>query len=388
MNWLIYLYPMYSMLMNCSKGLLLLFLVGCATTPSAVYEGLPISQVQPETSPEVSLPETMAFSEREYPSFDIPIVVNQEVDNFIRYFQKQHRKHFVRWLSRSSRYIPVMKEILSEHGLPTDLVYLAMIESGFNHQAQSWAHAVGPWQFIRGTAKRYGLKTNWWIDERRDPIKSTVAAAQYLRDLYDMFDSWFLAAAGYNAGENKIKRAIQRHKTQDFWEMTRYRYLKRETKQYIPKLIATVLIAKNPEKYGFIDVEYKDPWAFDLVVVNRPVDLRKAASALDVSFEDLKYLNPELQRWCTPPDVEEYTLRIPEGKKETFLTHYDAIVPKEKTIFHVHKITSGDTLYRIARKYGTNIDPIMELNKIKSARLLRPGNYLIIPVAAQRLRET
>ena len=144
------------------------------------------------------------------PEFNIPIVINKEVEAFIRYFQTSNRRHFVRWLERSERYIPMMQEILAQNNLPTDLVYMAMIESGFNTSAYSRARAVGPWQFIKGTASRYGLKINWWVDERRDPTKSTLAASMYLKDLYDMFDSWLLAAAGYNAGENKIKRAIFR----------------------------------------------------------------------------------------------------------------------------------------------------------------------------------
>ncbi len=319
--------------------------------------------------------------------FNIPIVINKQVENFIHYFQTAHRPHFVRWLARSQRYIPVMQGILKENNLPTDLVYMAMIESGFNTRAYSRAKAAGPWQFIQGTGKRYGLNINWWMDERRDPIKSTKAASQYLKELYDMFDSWLLAAAGYNAGENKIKHAILRHNTEDFWQMARFRYLKPETRQYIPKLIAAALIAKNPEKYGFSDVEYEEPFEFDTVTVTEPTDLRTVAEIIDAPYEEVHALNPELLRWCTPPDVTEYMLRIPTGKKEIFEEKYAELKPKGKMLFHTHKIRPGDTLYKIAHFYKIGIQPILEMNHLKSGTYLRPGQQLIIPVKAHEVSE-
>lgn len=335
----------------------------------------PTERQKKALAPSQELPDT---------EFNIPIVVNRDVEWFIRYFQTTNRKHFTRWLERSARYIPIMKQIFDANGLPTDLVYLAMIESGFNNAAYSHRHAVGPWQFIRGTAKRYNLNIDWWIDERRDPLKATVAAAQYLKDLYDMFNSWFLAAAGYNAGENKIKRAIRRHQTQDFWELKNGRYLKPETKQYIPKLIAATLIAKDPVKYGFYDLQYFDPLAFDTVTVDAPIDLRDIARITDSPYEEIKRLNPELRRWCTPPHITEYQLKIPPGKKEVFLTHYETIKPKDKMLFHSHQVRSGETLSHIARRYGTPVQPIMEMNNISSPKRLRPGQHLIIPVRAAK----
>jgi membrane-bound lytic murein transglycosylase D len=166
--------------------------------------------------------------------FDIPIVINARVEQFIQYFQTTGKKIFTNWLARSERYIPFMKNLLRENGLPEDLVYMSLIESGFNPYAYSRRKASGPWQFIYLTGKRYGLKANWWVDERRDPEKSTIAATKYLKDLYDMFECWYLAAAGYNAGEGKILNAMKRYRTEDFWELTKYRYLKRETKDYVP----------------------------------------------------------------------------------------------------------------------------------------------------------
>jgi membrane-bound lytic murein transglycosylase D len=171
-----------------------------------------------------------ADSPKQAQEFDIPIVINERVEHFIQYFQTTARKIFVNWLARSERYIPFMKNLLRESGLPEDLVYMALIESGFNPYAYSRRKASGPWQFIYLTGKKYGLKVNWWVDERRDPEKSTIAATKYLKDLYDLFECWYLAAAGYNAGEGKIMNAMKRYRTEDFWELTKYRYLRRETK--------------------------------------------------------------------------------------------------------------------------------------------------------------
>lgn len=347
-------------------------ITGCTTIPTLSKGPQPTDLLSVPT-PNEHLPGT---------EFNIPIVVNKDVEQFIHYFQTKYRKHFVRYLERSSRYIPAMREILDGHELPTDLVYLAMIESGFNTQAHSYRNAVGPWQFIQRTAKRFGLQVNWWVDERRDPLKSTVAASQFLKYLYDLFDSWFLAAAGYNAGENKIKRAILRRQSDNFWDLKKTRFIRSETKQYVPKLIAAMLIAKDPEKYGFFDLNYHEPLKFDVVPVENPLDLRDVARLTGVNYDEIQELNPELKRWCTPPDVAQYNLRIPAGTKDQFLLHYEEIKPKEKTIFHTHKIHSGDTLYRIALRYKTDIHPIMELNNIISSKRLRPGEFLIIPIRA------
>ncbi|MFQ6078602.1 MAG: lytic transglycosylase domain-containing protein, partial [Thermodesulfobacteriota bacterium] len=222
------------------------------------------------------------------PAFDIPIIINGKVEQFIKYYQTRGRKVFSRWLARSRRYIPLMKELLREKGLPEDLVYLALIESGYNPRAYSRRKAMGLWQFRYHTGKRYGLKVDWWIDERRDPVKSTIAAAGYLKHLYDRFECWYLAAAGYNAGEGKILGAIKRYKTEDFWELTRYRYLKRETKNFIPRIIAAALIAKSPEDYGFSDISYEEPIRFETVKVPDATDLRVVAAASESTYEELK----------------------------------------------------------------------------------------------------
>lgn len=312
--------------------------------------------------------------------FDIPIVINEKVEYFIRYFQTTIRNSFSNWLARSEKYIPFMRELLREKGLPEDLVYLAMIESGFNPYAYSRSKAMGPWQFIYLTGKKYGLKVNWWVDERRDPEKSTIAAARYLKDLYDMFECWYLAAAGYNAGENKIANGIKRYRTEDFWELTKYRYLKQETKHYVPQMIAAALIAKDPEKYGFTNIEYQEPLRYDKVMVPPATDLRLIAKACEITLEELKELNPELRRWCTPPDVTEYEIKIPFGKAELFEKNFKSLKPAGSTSFKSHIVKKGETIQRIARLYRIEQEPILEINRLQANSRLSVGTNLLIPL--------
>ncbi len=318
--------------------------------------------------------------QKQGPDFDIPIVINARVEQFILYFQTTARKVFTNWLARSERYIPFMKSLLKENGLPEDLVYMALIESGFNPYAYSRSKASGPWQFIYLTGKKYGLRSNWWIDERRDPEKSTIAAAKYLKDLHDMFECWYLAAAGYNAGEKKIAAAMRRYGTEDFWELTKYRYLKRETKDYVPQMIAAALIAKEPEKYGFIDIEYQEPLRYEKVKVPEVTDLRLIAKACEIGMDDIKDLNPELSRWCTPPNYPDYEIKIPFGKKELFLRNFEALSPGERLQFRTHSVKKGETLARIAKLYGVDLEPILELNRLSKKSRLSKGMDLLIPL--------
>ena len=317
-------------------------------------------------------------------TFDIPIVINDQVESFINYFQNVHRKAFASWLQRSGRYIPMMKVVLKEHGLPEDLVYMALIESGFNPKAYSRSRASGPWQFISRTGQRYGLDSNWWIDERRDPEKSTVAAAQHLKDLYDQFSSWYLAAAGYNAGAGKISRAIKRYQTEDFWELTKYKYLKKETRHYVPKMIAAALIAKEPEKYGFDDIVYDEPIRYDKITVPDATDLMVIARCSETDYDTIKSLNPELRTWCTPPDFPNYEVKIPAGKKEVFLQNFAKLAPEERITYRQHQVRQGETLSQIARRYRIKTEPLMDLNDVKASKQLRAGSYLIIPIPTDR----
>jgi len=318
------------------------------------------------------------------PDSDIPLTLNSKVNYFINFFQYKGHGFFSKWLSRSERYIPIMKEILRKEGMPEDLVYLAMIESGFTPHAVSVANAVGPWQFISGTGKRYDLKINDWIDERRDPIKSTVAAALYLKELYAMFNNdWYLAAAGYNAGENKILRAINMYETRDFWEISKGSYLKRETKDYVPKLLAAAIIAKEPAKYGFADIAYLPAMDLDTVEITTRTDLDLIARLADVPYSTLRELNPELRRWCTPPNYPKYLLKLPKGKKD-LLTEELAKVPEdqrytERIAYSRYKARKQDTLKTVAARYSTTAERLAELNHLKSTAKLS-GRTILVPV--------
>jgi membrane-bound lytic murein transglycosylase D len=271
---------------------LLLGLAGCATTGGERADlssdaDRPIAQQAPAKRPSKAeiqarvVQELIQLGEREPVlgqakpeaegsiTYDIPITINDQVEYFIDYFQTKIPKRFRLYLSRSTRYEAVMRGILKEYGLPEDLLYLALIESGFSCQAVSSAQAVGPWQFIKASGIRFGLKIDSYVDERQDPIKSTHAAAKYLRELYNEFGSWYLAAAAYNAGENKIRRALSRYQASDYWTISHHQrdYLANETKEYVPRMIAAALIAKEPAKYGFGDVEYEPPLVFDEIQV-------------------------------------------------------------------------------------------------------------------------
>jgi membrane-bound lytic murein transglycosylase D len=315
------------------------------------------------------------------PIFDIPIVVNDQVEHCIVLFQTTIREKFVTWLSRSGKYIPFMRNLLKEQGLPEDLVFMAFIESGFDPHAYSRSKAVGPWQFIYRTGKRYGLKVNWWVDERRDPEKSTIAAAKYLKDLYEMFACWYLAAAGYNAGEYRIIRAMKRFRTEDFWTLTKHRYLKRETKNYVPLMIAAALVAKDPEKYGFTGIEYQEPLRYEKVKVPELTDLSHIAKACEISLEEIEDLNPELQRGVTPPHEPEYEIKIPFAKKDLCTRNFEALQPLEKFQFRTHIVRKGETLRGIARLYRVDLDPLLEINSLNKKSPLSKGMDLLIPIS-------
>jgi membrane-bound lytic murein transglycosylase D len=315
---------------------------------------------------------------------EIPIVVNRKVRWFIKYFQTDARYYFVKWLSRTRSYEPLIKGILREEGLPEDLFYLALIESGLNPVARSRANAVGIWQFIKPTALRHGLRVDWWIDERRDPEKATRAAAMYLRNMHDRFGSWYLAAAGYNGGENRVRRAIRDFKSTDFWELARTRRaFKRETRSYVPKYLAAMMIAKAPEAFGFKDVEYGEDRFYEKVVIPYPTDLRVIARAAGVPVREVRKLNPELLHWFTPPDYPDYEIKIPAGTASNFEKNFSRIPRPERLRFHRHRIRPGETLWEIARRYKTRVKLIVYLNDLKNPRLIRAGRTIVVPVRAK-----
>ncbi|HEY4492935.1 MAG TPA: LysM peptidoglycan-binding domain-containing protein, partial [Acidobacteriota bacterium] len=314
-------------------------------------------------------------------AYDIPVELNDKVLSFIRIFQHSRRAEFEGGLYRSGRYIDLMKQIFREERVPEDLVYTALIESSFKSNAYSRARAKGFWQFISGTARRYGLRMDWWVDERSDFIKSTRAAAQYLKDLHGMFKDWYLALAGYNAGENKILYGLRRSGAGNFWRLASTRYIRQETKNYVPAFLAAMIIAKDPQKYGFNTVPDRS-LHYDVVHVDYTVDLRLVAECSGASLEQIKMLNPELNRLTTPSRVSSYPLRIPKNTKEVFMAEI-AGVPEDKRItWRKHEVKEGETLTEIAAIYRTSTDSIMSANAMGSEQLLNIGQKIVIPIRA------
>jgi len=312
-------------------------------------------------------------------SYDSNPVAVRAVDRNISLFTDRIRERFSLWLHRSGRYLELMKDILKAKNIPEDIAFLPLIESGFNPNAYSVAHAVGPWQFIASTGRKYGLKIDWWTDERKDPVKSTEAAANYLKDLYEMFGSWNLAMAAYNAGEGRILKALNRSKSDDYWALLNTRYIKNETKEYVPRFIAARLIATDPQTYGFVDQEYHSPFTYDEVIIDRPVDIEVAAECAETTAETIRELNPELRRWSTPPNVSSYALRIPFGKKERFTENLSRIAEEERFSISVYTVKNGDTVKRISNKTGIPVNVILELNDEEKIKPLKAGEKICLP---------
>lgn len=418
--------------------------------------------------------------------FDYPVTINSRVEFWIDYFTGKGRPHFERYLERSEYFIPYIAPILKQNGMPQDLVYLAMIESGFNNHARSRARAVGPWQFMAPTGKRYGLEVSWWVDERRDILKSTMAAVGYLRDLYLIFGNWELASASYNAGEAKIARGVRRYATKDFWQLARHRFLRPETRDYVPKIIAAAILAKNREQFGFQPKVHQlarneavapdgelvrviqsdrptesdeetarlDAVSADLAQldedsanteksetpeiapatltlpegalpttrpneargqtaqvlvrpvptphvsrtgkvsgeelaefeVQSPADLLKVARAAGLSYQTVKSLNPELSRWCTPPRVSTYRIKLPAFVKDRFIATYNHVAFPRKVQFMAHRSKRGETLARVAHRYGIHVDGVRDLNRMSPQATLGAGQQILLPMPNDRSR--
>ncbi|MBI5639780.1 MAG: transglycosylase SLT domain-containing protein [Nitrospirae bacterium] len=306
-------------------------------------------------------------------------VASRAVEKNLGLFSNRIKERFSLWLSRSGQYLGLMKEILRKKDVPEDIVFLSLIESGFNPYAYSIAKAAGPWQFIASTAKRYGLEIDWWKDERRDPVKSTAAAADYLKDLHGMFGSWNLAMAAYNAGEGKIMKAMKRSNADDYWDLLHTKHIRNETKEYVPRFIAASLIASNPREFGFEGIEYHPPLSYDEVGLDSPIDLAVAAECAGTELDVIKKLNPELRRWCTPPDVPIYTLKIPEGTKELFLERLSSIPEEERLTIDRYLVKKGDTFKKIAKMTGVPESVILSLNAMEKIIPLKPGSQIFLP---------
>ncbi len=324
---------------------------------------------------------------------------NVQVRQFLDLFQTGYRRAVVeRWLVRSGRYLPMIFTVFREKGLPEELVFTAMIESGFNPVAVSRAGAKGLWQFMAPTARRYGLRVDRWVDERLDPEKSTVAAANYLRDLHALFGSWDLAKAAYNAGEMKVSRAIQGMGTTDFWALTRGRLLRQETKDFVPAIHAATLIGREPERYGFV-VEPDDPLRYEIVTVSRATPLSRIAVQAAVSVEDLERLNPELRLKQTPPGP--YALKVPTGGADRIQAALDrpparhlasaqsADKPRaaRASAHDIHIVQPRETLSAIAKRYGVSVANLLQWNDLTETARIFPGDRLRVALIASRAGE-
>ncbi|MCA0446617.1 MAG: transglycosylase SLT domain-containing protein [Bacteroidetes bacterium] len=311
----------------------------------------------------------------------IHLEINTLVEKHIAYFQTKGKDYFAEYLRRAAIYYPVMLPILQEEGVPPELIYLTMVESGVNPLAKSRAKAIGIWQFIRGTGKLYDLRGNFWYDERRNIEKSTRAAARHFKDLYATFGDWQLALASYNSGAGRVRRAVKKSRGKtDFWEIRKY--LPRETRNYVPAYIAATLIATNPTKFGFQPIAYQGSYRFDEVSVtgNLPLDLLAGLS--DTTLETIQYLNPELTRTRTPPGKESYTLKIPRGKKESFLEGYNELADSVKNRPLTHFTLAGETVQGICKEYGVTVQMLAAENpKYGKLKTLPAGIELTIPVA-------
>jgi len=310
---------------------------------------------------------------------DLPLMMTDEVAGYISYFSGHGRGVFVRALARSGRYREMMLPILKNEGVPQDLIYLAQAESGFHPLAVSRVGARGIWQFMASRGRGYGLHHNMWVDDRQDPEKSTRAAARHLKELYQQFGDWYLAMAAYDSGPGTVQAAVKRTGYADFWELYHRNVLPKETKNYVPIILAVTIMAKNPSQYGLDDVVMEKPAQYDTVTIDYPVDLRLVAETVNSTVSDLQDLNPSLLRMTTPREGK-FDLHLPIGTKDQYQTAIAAIPTDMRLWWRYHTVHSGDTLASLAREYHTTVKSISEKNHLDGAELETDAK-LIIPVA-------
>jgi membrane-bound lytic murein transglycosylase D len=319
-------------------------------------------------------------------SHDLPLTVNDEVLSFLNFFQTPRGKAIVETgLRRAGRYREMISRVLKEEGVPQDLIYLAQAESAFQPLALSRAGARGIWQFVPWRGNEYGLRRSWWVDERQDPEKATRAAAQHLRDLYGLFGDWYLAMAAYNCGPGNVQKGVERTGYADFWELYRRNVLPRETKNYVPIIVALTLIAKDAAHYG-VQTDLDQPIPFDVVKPGRAIDLRLVAETIDVDAETLRSLNPSLLRMATPDDPS-FELHLPKGTAQKFSAEIADIPPEKWVSWRRHRVEAGETLTSLAKKYHVTAPAIAAANSLGRTDELSPGDKLIIP-ASQPVAET
>jgi membrane-bound lytic murein transglycosylase D len=317
---------------------------------------------------------------------DLPLMMNDQVAGFINYFSNRGRGVLERGLSRSGMYEDMIRTTLKDVGVPQDLIYLAQAESGFHPLAVSRAGARGMWQFMGSRARGYGLQHSWWVDDRQDPEKATRAAAHHLKDLYNQFGDWYLAMAAYNSGPGTVQAAVKRTGYADFWELYRRNVLPRETRNYVPIIVAVTIMAKNPAQYGLDDVDKQPPLKYDTVKIGYPIDLRLVAECVDATAADLQALNPSLLRMTTPKD-REFELHVPAGTAQKFQTAVASIPVDKRVWWRYHRVQDGDTLASIARTYRTSSKSIAEANGLEG-EAVDPNTKLIIPIAPGNAAET
>jgi membrane-bound lytic murein transglycosylase D len=330
---------------------------------------------------------------------DLPLMMTDQVAGFINYFSNRGRGTVERALARSGRYEDMIRRILREEGVPQDLIYLAQAESGFHPLAVSRAGARGMWQFMGSRAKGYGLERSWWVDDRQDPEKATRAAAHHLKDLYNEFGDWYLAMAAYNSGPGTVQAAVKRTGYADFWELYRRNALPKETRNYVPIILAVTIMGKNPAQYGLDSVVKEKPVAYDIVKIDYPIDLRLVAECVDATASDLLDLNPSLLRMTTPKFSEngvtgkdqEFELRLPAGTASKFQTTVASIPTDKRVWWRYHKVQAGETLASIARAYRTSPKAIAEANDLNDGLnngAVAPESRLIIPIAPGKQSDT
>lgn len=355
----------------------------------ALKEGDGFSEQKPEPAPideaaDVTFPvdpkvKETAEEELKATRSDLPLVMNDYVASYINYYSTHGRSVMEKAWTRAGRYREMIQRIFKEEGVPQDLIYLAQAESGFHPLALSRAGARGMWQFMASRGKGYGLARNWWVDERQDPEKSTRAAARHLRDLYRQFGDWYLAMAAYNSGPGHVQRGVQRTGFADFWELYKRGVLPKETKNYVPIIVAITIMAKNPAQYGLDNIQPESPPAVDVVKINYPVDLRLVAECVDTSVDTLQSLNPSLLRMTTPKSGA-FDLKLPQGSAEKYHAAVAAIPVDKRVWWRYHKVAAGETLARIARQYRTTAKAISEVNGLATGDIT-PDTKLIIPIS-------
>jgi len=317
---------------------------------------------------------------------DLPLMMTDQVAGYINYFSNRGRGTIERALTRSGQYEDMIRRTLKEEGVPQDLIYLAQAESGFHPLAVSRAGARGMWQFMGSRAKGYGLTRSWWVDDRQDPEKATRAAAHHLKDLYNQFGDWYLAMAAYNSGPGTVQSAVKRTGYADFWELYRRNVLPKETRNYVPIIVAVTIMAKNPDQYGLTSVVKDKPIPYETVKINYPIDLRLVAECVDATTADLQELNPSLLRLTTPKD-QQFDLHVPAGTTEAFQTAVASIPVDKRVWWRYHKVQAGDTLASVARTYHAAPKSIAEANDLEDGPLV-PESRLIIPIAPGKQSDT